>query len=58
MLKGMDLQKNIKNKYWIKYQMLPKKVVHKAGEFIENEIANAVTKSNDDNIEKQELLKK
>ena len=34
--------------------MLPKKVVHKAGEFIGNKIADAVTKSNDDNIDKQE----
>ena len=32
----------------------PKKVVHKAGEFIGNKIADAVTKSNDVNIEKQE----
>ena len=31
-----------------------KKVVHKAGEFIGNKIANAVTNSNNDNIEKQE----
>ena len=31
-----------------------KKVVHKAGEFIGNKTADAVTKSNDDNIEKQE----
>ena len=31
-----------------------KKVVHKAGEFLGNKIADAVTKSNDDNIEKQE----
>ena len=31
-----------------------KKVVHKAGEFIGYRIADAVTKSNDDNIEKQE----
>ena len=30
-----------------------KKVVHKAGEFIGNKIADAVTKSNDDNIEKK-----
>ena len=30
------------------------KVVHKAGEFTGNKIADAVTKSNDDNIEKQE----
>ena len=31
-----------------------KKVVHKAGEFIGNKIADTATKSNDDNIEKQE----
>ena len=31
-----------------------KKVVHKAGEFIGNKIANIGTMSNDDNIEKQE----
>ena len=31
-----------------------KKVVHKADEFIGNKIAGAVTKSNDDNIVKQE----
>ena len=31
-----------------------KKVVHKAGEFIGNKIADTVIKSNDDNIEKQE----
>ena len=31
-----------------------KKVVHKAGEFIGNKIADAVTKSNDDKIIKQE----
>ena len=31
-----------------------KKVVHKAREFIGNKIAEAVTKSNDDGIEKQE----
>ena len=31
-----------------------KKVVHKADKFIENKIADAVTKPNDDNIEKQE----
>ena len=38
--------------------MLPKKVVHKAGKIIGNKTADAVTdKSNDDNIEKQELVK-
>ena len=31
-----------------------KKVVHKADEFMGNETADAVTKSNDDNIDKQE----
>ena len=31
-----------------------KKVVHKAGEFIGDKTADAVSKSNDDNIEKQE----
>ena len=33
-----------------------KKVVHKVGEFIGNTIADAVTKSNDDDIEKQESV--
>ena len=32
----------------------PKKVVHNAGEFIGNEIAESVTKSNDEKIVKQE----
>ena len=31
-----------------------KKVVHKAGELIGNKVANAVTKTNDDNNDKQE----
>ena len=31
-----------------------KKVVHKADEFMGNETADAVTKSNNDNIDKQE----
>ena len=35
-----------------------KKVVHKAGEFIGSKIADAVTKSNDGNIQKKNLLKK
>ena len=34
--------------------MLPKNVVYKAGEFIGNKIVDAVTKSSDDNIKKQE----
>ena len=33
-----------------------KKVVHKAGEFLENKTADAVTKSNDDKIMKQETV--
>ena len=32
--------------------MLPKKVVHKAGEFVGNKIADVVTISNNDNIQK------
>ena len=32
--------------------MLPKKIVHKAGEFIGNKIADAVTRSNDDNMKR------
>ena len=39
-----------------KGQDASKKVVHKAGEFIGNKIADAVTKSNDNNIEKQKPL--
>ena len=31
-----------------------KKVVYKAGKYLGNKIAAAITKSNDDNIEKQE----
>ena len=34
-----------------------KKVVHKAGEFLGNKKADAVTKSNYTSIEKQELVK-
>ena len=34
--------------------MLPKNIVHKAGEHLGNKIADTVTNSNDDNIEKQE----
>ena len=34
-----------------------KNVVHKAGEFKGNKIADAATKSNNDNIEKQEPMK-
>ena len=35
-----------------------KKVVHKAGEFIGNEIADVLSKSTNDNIEKQEPVEK
>ena len=28
------LEENIKNNYWIQDQMLPKKVLHKAGKFL------------------------
>ena len=48
------LQENIRNNYWIKDQMLPKKVVHKAGEFVIKLQMQYCQKSNDDNIEKQE----
>ena len=47
MLKDIDfyhLQENMKNKYWIKDQMPPGEVVHKAGDFIGNKIADALTK--------------
>ena len=33
-----------------------KRVVHKAGEFIKNKIPDAISTSNDDNIEKQEPI--
>ena len=36
------------------HSIILKKVVHKAGEILGNKIADAVTKSNDNNIEKQE----
>ena len=38
------------------WKLIPKKEVHEAGEFIRNKTADAVTKSNDDNREKQELV--
>ena len=34
--------------------MVSKKVIHKAGEFLGNKIADAVTKSSDNKIVKQE----
>ena len=44
------LQGNRKSIYWIKDQILP----NKAGELIGNKIAEAVAKSNDDKIVKQD----
>ena len=35
-----------------------KKIVHKSGEFIGNKIADAVTKSNDEKLMKQEPVEK
>ena len=45
------LQENMKNNYWIKDWMLPKK---QQGEYLGNKIADTVTQLNDVNIEKQE----
>ena len=45
------LQENMKNNYWIKDWMLPKK---QQGEYLGNKIADTVTQPNDVNIEKQE----
>ena len=47
-------QKNIKSNYWIHLANASEKVIHKAGEFTGDKIADAVTKSNDDNNEKEE----
>ena len=44
------LQGNRKSIYWIKDQILP----NKAGELVGNKIAEAVAKSNDDKIVKQD----
>ena len=55
MLKGMNfyhLLENIRNNYWIQDQMLPKNQSEKQVNFLGNKIADAVTESNDDNIEK------
>ena len=58
MLKDMDfyhLQENVSKKQILDKGLdASKKVVHKAGGVIGNIIADAVTKSNDDDIEKQE----
>ena len=56
MLKDMDfclLQENVNNKYWIRDQILSKKQFIKQVN-LQGKKADAVTKSNDDNIEKQE----
>ena len=56
-LKDVDfyhLHKNIKSDYWIQEQMLqkplPEKVVHKAGKYLGNKRADAVTNSSDDKV--------
>ena len=36
--------------------MLPKKIIHKARDFLGNKIADVVTKSKDDNIEKKDAI--
>ena len=46
------LQGNRKSIYWIKDQILP----NKAGELVGNKIAEAVAKSNDDKIVKQDPI--
>ena len=43
----------MKNNYWIKDWMLPKK---QKGEYLGNKIADTVTQPNDVNIEKQESV--
>ena len=50
----LSFARKYKNQIMDKGLDASKKVVHKAGEFIRNKIADAVTKSNDDNIKKQE----
>ena len=57
MLKDIDLyhsQENIKNNNWIQDQMLPKKQSIKQVNLQEIKTADTVTKSSNDNIEKQE----
>ena len=59
-VKGYDfyhLQENMKTvnaKELDAVKTVSKKVVHKAGEFIRNNMADAVTKSNSNKLEKQE----
>ena len=48
------LRENIKNNYTIKDQMLRKKIVHNASEYLGNKISDAAAKSKNVNIEKQE----
>ena len=36
--------------------MLPKKIVHKARDFLGNKIADVATKSKDDNIEEKDAI--
>ena len=52
-LKDMDFFHFHKN---MKTNITSKKVFHKAGKFIRNKIADAVTRSNDDKIVKQESV--
>ena len=47
-------KKNLLDTGLVFLETASKRVVHKAGKFLGNKIADAVTKSNDDNIEKQE----
>ena len=57
MFKDMDfyhLRKNVKKNYQLKDYILPKKAVHKEGEFVGNKIADTIAKSNNVKIEKQE----
>ena len=53
------LQENIKTitGYYSK-NSFQKKVVHKSSQFLENKITDAVTKSDDDKIEKKEPVEK
>ena len=52
------LQENIKKQILDKGLDALNKVVHKAGEFIGNKIADAVTMSNDDIFRNKNLLRK
>ena len=56
------LQENIKkqllDKCVVSLKTTSKKVIHKASEYLGNKTADVVTKSNDDEIVKKNLLKK